>query len=192
MKIVSAIYTDFAHWDVVFPDAELITAGQVGSVVFQPDDILILHGGVDINPAIYGEDPHRYTQHPNLQRDAIESGLYHDAVKAGARIFGICRGAQLITALNGGKLKQHIEGHTGGGHSILHRNGTVIKTNSCHHQMMLPPSEDNVLGRAPDGTTELVYYPETRSYGVQGHPEWLSFRHELVQHVIDEALALWG
>jgi len=112
--------------------------------VFEPEDlvntnsILILHGGEDISPAIYGQTPSKYTRAGRKlsQRDKHEVALAEQAIKLGIPIFGICRGAQLACAIAGGSLVQHVENHITSGHNIVTATGETYKTSSCHHQMM--------------------------------------------------------
>lgn len=103
---------------------------------FEEGDILILEGGTDINPEIYGEKRGRYTQSPDRQRDEVEIALFNSAVFSGIPILGICRGAQLACALSGGKLIQHIENHTRS-HEVVTEEGESYTTSSCHHQAMI-------------------------------------------------------
>jgi gamma-glutamyl-gamma-aminobutyrate hydrolase PuuD len=180
MRIYSLTYNDFAHLDVLFPDAELVCIGSAHSVAkFFPceEDIVIFHGGVDINPALYNDRPHPMTQKPNTPRDIIEVECMKKALEVGAFIYGICRGAQLACALNGGKLNQHITGHTGSNHSL---DQLPFKSNSCHHQAMLPEGNFEVIATHGD-IYEMLWYPETKCFCVQGHPEWLGFNDPMVQ-----------
>jgi len=197
--IHSICYPDFAHWDTKFPEAELHTIRRKSQLAeIKAGDIIILHGGTDIDPAIYGavRDPH--TQHSDNARDDLEVVAAMRAFEVGAFVFGICRGAQLLCALNGGTLKQHIYGH-GQNHLLRHMDGRSFPSNSCHHQMMQPVGNyillaqtDEVVDPSNEVEPEIVYWPNTKSYGVQGHPEWLEWNHPLVQLVINESCDLWG
>jgi gamma-glutamyl-gamma-aminobutyrate hydrolase PuuD len=110
-----------------------------------PDDIktnnscLIIWGGGDISPSLYGQHPcSRTTALAQLSiRDAIEVRLASKAIKMGIPIIGICRGAQIMCALAGGKLIQDVKGH-GQTHRIKTDDGKVLTTTSLHHQMMFP------------------------------------------------------
>ena len=88
-------------------------------------DGLILAGGSDLDPALYGaeRDPRTDATSPDLdaaepdprttgvrpQRDAGEVALLRAAVEADLPTLGICRGMQLMSAYAGGKLVQHLE-----------------------------------------------------------------------------------
>jgi len=93
-----------------------------------------------------------WTQASQIRRDALESQVFHMAVSRGASMIGICRGAQLITALCGGSLFQDVAGHCSGDHLIKTESGRVLKTTSVHHQMMnpfvLPADEYKVIAWA--------------------------------------------
>ena len=112
LTVYSGLYQDFAHLD---------SLGK-GKVIFNPDDmtetnsILILHGGADISPSLHNKKAAPWT-HANdypSPRDKAEVALAQRAIAPNIPIFGICRGAQLLTALAGGTLVQHVNGHAGG------------------------------------------------------------------------------
>lgn len=162
------------------------------------DGFLVIWGGEDISPHYYGETVGRYTGAENLpsKRDALEAALAQRAMEIGMPIVGICRGAQLMCALSGGKLVQHVTGHAGfGGHDMETDDGRVLLTNSLHHQMMFPWKVDHKLiawtpkrrstvylgendrpiaeaNEMPE--PEIVWFPKTKSLGIQGHPEFIN------------------
>lgn len=150
---------------------------------FEKGDILILEGGTDINPAIYGEKKERYTQCPDTQRDEIEVELFNNAVFSGVPILGICRGAQLACALSGGKLVQHIEGHTRT-HDILTDKNEIHTTSSCHHQAMVLEGTNHqlVAWAVRDEIPEIAFFNETKCLAIQGHPEFMSINDPFVKY----------
>jgi len=104
--------------------------------------LVVFTGGSDIDPALYAEPQHKETR-SQLERDVRESAVFQTCVDNKIPMVGICRGAQLLTVLAGGKLIQHIGGHTGNGmHKISIRDITGgvrdYTVNSLHHQMMYP------------------------------------------------------
>lgn len=157
-------------------------------------DILVLWGGEDINPKIYGEKNSRaYTSPQGDRRDEFESRMFYHAL-GNIPIIGICRGAQLSCALLGGKLWQHIEGHTSDHQIKLNpkasklTNKEKILVTSTHHQMMRPtddmeviavsevnhsPTKINGHGTFVDDTPEyeILFHPK-KVLMIQGHPEY--------------------
>jgi gamma-glutamyl-gamma-aminobutyrate hydrolase PuuD len=166
------------------------------------DGVLVLWGGGDISPTIYGQKPIRYTGATEKlsERDKFEVACAKKAMSIGMPIIGVCRGAQLMCALNGGSLIQHVDGHAGGTHLIRTFDGKLLATNSIHHQMMnLVGTEHKLLGWAEhrqsnryivednehielDIEPELVWFPKTKTLAIQGHPEYLYPSHELVEY----------
>ena len=71
-------------------------------------DGLLLSGGVDINPATYGEQPHPGLNATTPDRDAHELALLAEAKRGGIQILAICRGIQLVNVAYGGTLYQDI------------------------------------------------------------------------------------
>jgi gamma-glutamyl-gamma-aminobutyrate hydrolase PuuD len=163
----------------------------------KPGGFLLLHGGADISPSIYKQQPNKYCHAGQIPsyRDAQEIRLVEQALRMQIPIIGICRGAQLLCAMDGGTLVQHIDNHVGGHHLITDvRSGDKIKANSCHHQMLklnkksnntiLALCEEPVYGfeednirRTYDHVPEVVHFPQMNAIGVQGHPEWMPNSH---------------
>lgn len=126
-------------------------------------DIVLFTGGEDINPAIYGCEPHRSTYFTE-ERDAFELECYHKMNKDQIGL-GICRGAQLACALNGGLLVQDVDDHwIGGTHEIVNVSNDdslplYLDIPSLHHQMMYPYNLD------PEDYTLLYISKIQRSKG---------------------------
>lgn len=159
----------------------------------RPDGALILWGGEDISPAIYGQKPVKACApaFPS-DRDEVEMALFKTAVQLGMPIIGICRGAQLGCALSGGSLFQHIEGGHHEHHVVTTKDGHEFKTSSCHHQALnllgLDSSEYELLAWDKERVTtvytdkdemrvtipEVVHFKKTNLFAIQGHPEWMS------------------
>jgi gamma-glutamyl-gamma-aminobutyrate hydrolase PuuD len=162
------------------------------------EDILILEGGSDISPEIYGEKQGKFTIPSARKRDAYEIEAFRRAQDAGAAVIGICRGAQLATALLGAPLIQHVNGHESGPHKIKLDTGETLLTSSVHHQMMYPfalnkdeyrliawsderkstvylnGKNENIINSLPEDFVEpeIVWYPGIRTLAIQGHPEY--------------------
>lgn len=162
-------------------------------------DLVYFSGGSDITPELYGEYP-RYS-YSNIERDYEEMRVYMEARALSIPCLGICRGAQLLTALQPeGKLIQDVSGHSSDHLMKLLDSEEHIYTTSCHHQMMFPfgikeyemlaISNPNIsryylVGQSgkvekyitniikSEGEPEVVFYPRSRSLGIQGHPEFI-------------------
>ncbi len=171
------------------------------------DGCLLLHGGEDISPSIYGQRPNSKTWAPfkPSKRDRTEMAFVERAVALGIPIIGICRGAQLLCALSGGKLVQHVDGHTWGKHDLVDETGFITLTNSVHHQMMdprgtnhkiiawSPKLSDKYLGENEEELDipiepELVYFPDIKAIGIQGHPEYLTPEVPFVQYCKEQVV----
>lgn len=188
MKLYSALYKSddpFAIFDSV--------DGVIYPHQLKEGGVLLLHGGADISPAIYGQKANKFCHADNTlsHRDTQEVALVKRALELNMPIIGICRGAQLLCAMDGGILVQHLVNHGGGNHPITDgRSVTKYESNSAHHQMLKPNKkhnnvilamaetyvngyeEDEVL-REYDHVPEIVYFPKMNAIGIQGHPEWM-------------------
>lgn len=160
---------------------------------YKEADIIVFTGGTDVDPLLYSEVPHPYTDNPDKARDAFCVSLFKYAKAQGIFKTGICRGSQFLTAMTGGKLDQHIRGHPNGSHEIKcvmgedgrgndfykhdpgYFEGTFVVTSS-HHQAMLPHKDTQVIARAMDGTVEAAC-TGWDNFAVQGHPEWVGMDH---------------
>ncbi|WP_234332550.1 gamma-glutamyl-gamma-aminobutyrate hydrolase family protein [Streptomyces sp. NRRL S-87] len=76
-------------------------------------DGLLVPGGPDVDPALYGEDPHPGTRAMTPDADRAELALIRAALDAELPVLAICRGMQLLNVLHGGSLHQHLPEVTG-------------------------------------------------------------------------------
>lgn len=148
-------------------------------------DGLVLAGGPDLDPALYGAEPDPRTDAAGPDRDAAEPALLRAAVAADLPVLGVCRGAQLLVALAGGALVQHLPGHVGGqgvfarhpvvtvpGSLLAGLVGPELDVPSYHHQGIADAGTLRPAAHAPDGTVEAVEDPVARfRLGVLWHPE---------------------
>ena len=81
---------------------------RAAEVVLDGLDGLILTGGLDVQPELYGAERHPTTDPARPDRDAWELALLAGAQRRGMPVFGICRGLQLINVALGGTLHQHL------------------------------------------------------------------------------------
>lgn len=190
MKLASAIYSGVHP----FMDFGMFTDSIATT---DPDrlkgcDALVVWGGEDISPSLYSHKlrPETRADARPSRRDAIEWALMQRAVEQGIPIIGICRGGQMLCALAGGSLYQHVNGHTGGGHAVDTIDGHVLHVSSLHHQMMNPENTEHQLlmwsskKRSDvyinqDGVVdtnvepEYIYFPEVKGHAIQWHPEFM-------------------
>ena len=160
--------------------AGAIPAGTAGEA-----DALLLTGGGDLHPRLYGQ---RLCGAEDIDaaRDARELALVRDFLARGLLVFGICRGLQVLNVFFGGTLRQHIEGHSQiDGRDRLHAvcaekgllralYGPRFTVNSAHHQSADRLGEGLcVLARADDGTVEALAHETLPVFAVQWHPERL-------------------
>ena len=78
-------------------------------------DGLLLSGGTDLDPALYGSAPDRSVE-IQRRRDALELAAWETAGARGLPVLGICRGLQAVNVFMGGRLVQHLDGHESPGY----------------------------------------------------------------------------
>ena len=74
-------------------------------------DGVVISGGPDIDPCLYGQEPHPELGPTDIGLDRFELGFVRRALERDLPLLGICRGAELMNVARGGTLLQHIEGH---------------------------------------------------------------------------------
>jgi putative glutamine amidotransferase len=141
-------------------------------------DLLLLQGGTDINPILYGQKDGGKCQIPNTLRDNTELTLLSHAFSRHIPVLGICRGHQMLTVALGGTLYQDISGHCGMGTHNIKSFGEVptpsLQVNSLHHQAVATTGKWlEVKARSSDGVIESVFSKEIKALGVQFHPEMM-------------------
>lgn len=169
---------------------------------------LMLTGGVDVDPARYGEARAPQTYGCDDVLDEFEQRLLHAAIDAGRPVLAICRGLQILNVALGGSLVQHIVDQPGllshglpaGGGAVdreidvepasrlAEALGSVRVTGRCHHHQAIGRLGDGlvVVARAPDGIIEGVERPgQPWVVGVQWHPEDSAERDPQQQALID-------
>ena len=159
---------------------------------------LVLTGGEDVDPALYGAPPHAELGPLQRERDATEIALAREAQRRSLPTLAICRGAQLLAVAFGGSLVQDIPSQRPGtlshelrgawsdrthdvrvtaGSTLAGALGaTELAVNTSHHQEVAEvPPELAITARAPDGVAEGIEWtgPEWWAVGVQWHPEEL-------------------
>lgn len=167
--------------------------GVVGQLLSRLDGVIVV-GGWDVDPALYGEARHPETDEPHRLRDAWDHAVTREAVRMDLPLLGICRGEQMLNVALGGSLHQHLPEVVGGstyqlgdhrfnpipvelrpGSQVAHIFGRQRLEGApvSHHQAV-----DRLgLGLqasawSADGVVEAVELPHHRfCIGVQWHPE---------------------
>jgi gamma-glutamyl-gamma-aminobutyrate hydrolase PuuD len=155
-------------------------------------DGVIFSGGADLDPELYGQEPHPETKGVQGERDRAELALLQAALARDMPVLAVCRGSQVLNVALGGDLVQHLpevvgdekHKHTPGeyaDHDVdvdpATRLGSLIgdraPVKSHHHQGFGRLGEGlRESARAEDGTLEALEDPSRRfALGVLWHPE---------------------
>jgi len=174
-------------------------------------DGLLLPGGVDVHPRLYGEQIHARCGTISEVRDEVELVLIRWARADRKPLLAICRGIQTLNVALGGSLYQDIEAmvpqairhdchasharnHTAhdvavsAGSRLAHLVGTeTLPVNSFHHQAIKETAPQlTVTAWAPDGIIEAVEEEEQPFVlGVQWHPEEMADDDARAQRLFD-------
>lgn len=155
-------------------------------------DGVMLTGGTDIAPELYGQQPLTDAYPPEPERDVYELAIARTAVERELPVLGICRGMQLVNVLAGGSLHQDVPAHSRydvppdrtihevelqPGSIAFEMYGPSVSVNSMHHQTVDRLGAGyHVTGRAPDGVIESIESDDGLVLCVQWHPEVLPTR----------------
>ncbi|MBP7778731.1 MAG: gamma-glutamyl-gamma-aminobutyrate hydrolase family protein [Acidobacteria bacterium] len=177
---------------------ELTLSDEIAGIVAKADG-LMLTGGGDLDPALYGATPGAGYEAAEPGRDAFEIALVRAVLEAGKPVFAICRGMQVLNVAFGGDLVQDIPTEVNGAvphdvrepryalaHEVWATTGSRFSTlmrdklvdnescqvNSRHHQAVKHIGKGlEVVATAPDGVIEAIERPGAFCLGVQWHPE---------------------
>jgi len=157
-------------------------------------DGILITGGDDVDPLLYGEDVFFKTTHLEPRRDRQEALLLKELLNnTQIPLLGICRGCQIINVMAGGTLHQDLPSqnlyhtmlmasHDAFAHKVNIKKGSMLEgiigdskilTNSYHHQSVkdIAPGFEIVASTA-DGVVEAIEMKGDRFVlGVQWHPE---------------------
>lgn len=167
-------------------------AGFEGTEDLDDADVVCFTGGADINPKFYGEQPIKGVN-PDAARDERDAFIYGYALAQQKFMVGICRGAQFLNAMSGGKLWQDVDNHCRAHIATDVETNLKVWVSSTHHQQMRPGPKGTVvmvanealnkyawdetfckLGNNPkpdEIDVEAMWYPETKCFCFQPHPE---------------------
>jgi len=156
-------------------------------------DLVVFTGGEDVNPILYNEVRHHSTLFDS-KRDEEDIKLYEICLNEGIPMLGVCRGAQFLHVMMGGKLYQDVDNHNGDHPMWDTKNKILIqKISSVHHQMVIPQDGMEILGASGKAKhrwlndkvfdneskmdVEAFFYRDICALGVQGHPEYKGYNH---------------
>jgi putative glutamine amidotransferase len=157
-------------------------------------DGLMLTGGGDLDPELYGEPPDPTVYGVRRDRDAFEVALYQEAMRRELPVLAICRGMQLVNVLRGGNLIQELETEhdhwqTNPSHEHSHHITTtpgsrlaeifgsdldVAPVNSYHHQGLRNLGSGLVVTAMCGDVIEAVEATDADILAVQWHPEHMA------------------
>ena len=163
----------------------------LGTASVEGLDGLLLPGGWDVDPALYGEKADAKIGDIDPELDETEIRLFKDARARDLPVLGICRGQQVINVAMGGSLIQHLEGHevrAFGRKHLAHTavvepeselgraaEGREINVNSLHHQAVRSVASGlRQTATGDDGTIEGLESDDGLIVAVQCHPEELT------------------
>lgn len=175
-------------------------------------DIVVFPGGSDVDPSLYNHSKIKET-HSNRLVDNTQWETMLQCIKDKKFIIGICKGAQLATAMVGGFLIQDVSNHHSS-HDVIDDNGNIYDATSSHHQMCYPYElerdkykllayskqlstryiiqNNEQLDTVPDFALdddelfkepEVIYYPTINCLAIQPHPEWMDKTEPFVKYL---------
>jgi len=174
-------------------------------------DGLVIPGGWDVDPALYGQEPHERTDEPRCGRDAWEQAVIREAIRQDVPLLCICRGEQLLNVTLGGSLHQHLPDVIGSGHyqlggyqfnlipvelrpesQLARLLGPGTQTVPVAHHQAVDKLGDGLIATAwsEDQVVEAIEYPaSTFTLGIQWHPEELPEDFGLFRGFVEAARA---
>jgi putative glutamine amidotransferase len=178
-------------------------------------DGVVMHGGADVWPGNYGEEPLREEWVGDRVRDLYDLAVVKAFAQAGKPIFGVCRGLQLINVAFGGALYQDLqEQHPG---AQLHRNASTYdqhfhdielvpgtrlaqlypdkpsaRVNSIHHQGIKRVAPDFVVEAfsLPDRVPEAIRLSPGPGRGYIAATQWHPEFHRAGSQTLDDSAIL--
>ena len=180
-------------------------AGEPADADFEALDGVVLPGGGDLDPRLYGEEQSALCYDVNPAQDVLDLAVARQSIDAGLPVLGICRGHQLLNVLYGGTLIQDMAPGSvvhnepspvhGAGPWAWHEvqvqpgtkvaglygssDGATVKIASGHHQAVARVADGLVVTAvAEDGTIEALEDPERWVASLQWHPEALELSAE--------------
>lgn len=145
---------------------------------------VVLSGGNDITPQIYGGDK-KSAHKPDLLRDKFEIFLYKKSIEKNIPVLAVCRGLQIVNIAHEGTLKSRLKTHKKNNRNNAHllkirkdslfrkvSNIETLRVGTSHHQAVEKLGKNLIsIAEAEDGVIEMI---ELRNYpliATQFHPE---------------------
>jgi putative glutamine amidotransferase len=171
---------------------------------------LLLTGGGDVAPELYGGAPGGGHDDVDPLRDACELALLAEASERGLPVLAVCHGMQLLNVARGGSLQQQLDPAVAGGHgtseawtrhAVRLRAGSrlagavgagALSACSSHHQQAVARLGAGLVetGWSDDGVVEAIEDADGRwIVGVQWHPEDTAGTDAEQQRVFDAFVA---
>jgi putative glutamine amidotransferase len=191
-----------------------VTTGPPEALLDRLDGLMLI-GGADLDPAIYGQERSEATENTYPDRDEFELALTRAAVDRGLPYLGICRGMQLLNVAFGGTINQNLVSDDGTnphrrivgtfvgtehdidldpGSLVARAAGEEVHEARCHHHQAIDRLGSGlvVTARARDGVAEAIELsdPDRWVLGVQWHPE-AGDKRQLFE-AFAEAAAQWA
>jgi gamma-glutamyl-gamma-aminobutyrate hydrolase PuuD len=181
----------WGHWDEV--EAALVPFDYVRAIeraggralLVPPDedgidevidalDGLVFSGGNDMEPGVYGADPHDATKGTNPERDRGELALLEAAIARDLPVLAICRGFEVLNVARGGDLVQHLPEVVG------HEEHREVLGEFSEHEVQVDPSSrigevrgavkshhHQGIGRVGDGLREVAWAKDGTVEGIE-------------------------
>ena len=161
-------------------------------------DGIVLSGGADVNPILFGQEPIPQLHSINAERDAAEIALIRRAYELQIPMLGICRGMQLMSQVLGGDIYQDLATQYPEAERLIKHSqdlarecpshtvtilpdtmlseimaSSKLAVNSFHHQAVKDPGPKfRIASQSPDHVVEAYESNEHKSIlGIQWHPE---------------------
>ncbi len=189
-------------YEAGFIPAAIFPGGNPAEVL-RDADLLVLTGGGDPDPSLFGKKD-QGSREPERERPLWELELYREAGRKSIPVLGICMGMQIIAIAEGVSLIQDLD--TAGLNHVPHESidrkpvihmvdvvkGTLLsqalksgeKVSSCHHQVIEKVPEGFMAAAfAPDGLIEAIESSDSLVTGVQWHPERDGTGHGILEYM---------